>query len=65
MQIKQTSDGLYVAVTYSPTKQRFRTTLTKTFAPTEASSVDNLHQARKYKSEESLARALRKFKAKL
>jgi hypothetical protein len=56
---------MYVAANYIPTKKRFRTTLTNDFLPCEASSVDDLRKARKYKTSESAKRAVRKFKAKL
>ena len=63
MQIEQKRNGKYVAVYRH--KNRFRTTLTKDFILSEASSIDDLKQAREYRSIESISRALRKYKSKL
>lgn len=65
MDIIKRSDGTFVAAFYHPTKGRYRTTLTEDFNPSEAASVDDLRNVRTYKTKNSVARAMRKFKDRL
>jgi hypothetical protein len=62
MNIYKTSDDKFVAATYRQTTKRFRTTLTKSKLPVEASDVNDLEGVTKYCSIESVKRALRKRK---
>lgn len=64
MRAYQLENGKYVIATFLPTKNCFRTTITRTKNIAEASNVNNLKDAVQYCSIDSVSRALRKRKSK-